>query len=225
MIPLESPVPEIGPPGSESGERKRTHGTRPAARLRKRRISHRPPTGYAPLLDSTAFTSSLLLAVLSSTTLVIATVISQVVRSVVHRIYMAPIERIAQLEKNWALTNRRLTRIARHTFKTFSLPDALTHEQIRAIVTEHERTHDLRGLCNGLMGGLELNADRIGYLVYEFDDDEDTAGGTWGCFESRKAAEESLGDGRYSWRVIAHIPAGRQVDSILDGPDATTARV
>ena len=53
MIPLESPVPEIGPPGSESGERKRTHGTRPAARLRKRRISHRPPTGYAPLLDST----------------------------------------------------------------------------------------------------------------------------------------------------------------------------
>ena len=53
MIPLESPVPEIGPPGSESGGRKRTHGTRPAARLRKRRISHRPPTGYAPLLDST----------------------------------------------------------------------------------------------------------------------------------------------------------------------------
>ena len=42
MIPLESPVPEIGPPGSESGGRKRTHGTRPAARLRKRRISHRP---------------------------------------------------------------------------------------------------------------------------------------------------------------------------------------
>ena len=51
MIPLESPVPEIGPPGSESGGRKRTHGTRPAARLRKRRISHR---GYAPLLATEA---------------------------------------------------------------------------------------------------------------------------------------------------------------------------
>ena len=32
MIPLESPVPEIGTPGSESGGRKRTHGSRPAAR-------------------------------------------------------------------------------------------------------------------------------------------------------------------------------------------------
>ena len=32
MIPLESPVLEIGTPGSESGGRKRTHGRRPAAR-------------------------------------------------------------------------------------------------------------------------------------------------------------------------------------------------
>ena len=32
MIPLESPVPEIGTPGSESGGRKRAHGTRTAAR-------------------------------------------------------------------------------------------------------------------------------------------------------------------------------------------------
>ena len=32
MIPLESPVPEIGPPGSESGGRKRAYGTRTAAR-------------------------------------------------------------------------------------------------------------------------------------------------------------------------------------------------
>ena len=32
MIPLESPVPEIGTPGSESGERKRAHGIRTAAR-------------------------------------------------------------------------------------------------------------------------------------------------------------------------------------------------
>ena len=31
MIPLESPVPEIGTPGSESGERKRAHGRRTAA--------------------------------------------------------------------------------------------------------------------------------------------------------------------------------------------------
>ena len=53
MIPLESPVPEIGPPGSESGGRKRAHGNRPAARLRKHRMSHRPPTGYVPPLDST----------------------------------------------------------------------------------------------------------------------------------------------------------------------------
>ena len=53
MIPLESPVPEIGPPGSESGERKRAHGNRPAARLRKHRMSHRSPTGDAPPLDST----------------------------------------------------------------------------------------------------------------------------------------------------------------------------
>ena len=35
MIPLESPVLEIGTPGSESGGRKRAHGSRPAARLRK----------------------------------------------------------------------------------------------------------------------------------------------------------------------------------------------
>ena len=53
MIPLESPVLEIGTPGSESGGRKRAHGSRPAARLRKHRISHRPPTGNAPPLDST----------------------------------------------------------------------------------------------------------------------------------------------------------------------------
>ena len=32
MIPLESPVPEIGTPGSESGGRKRAHGVRTAAR-------------------------------------------------------------------------------------------------------------------------------------------------------------------------------------------------
>ena len=32
MIPLESPVPEIGTPGSESGGRKRAHGCRTAAR-------------------------------------------------------------------------------------------------------------------------------------------------------------------------------------------------
>ena len=53
MIPLESPVPETGPPGSESGGRKRAHGNRTATRLRKHRMSHRPPTGYAPPLDST----------------------------------------------------------------------------------------------------------------------------------------------------------------------------
>ena len=53
MIPLESPVLEIGTPGSESGGRKRAHGSRPAARLRKHRISHRLPTGNAPPLDST----------------------------------------------------------------------------------------------------------------------------------------------------------------------------
>ena len=41
MIPLESPVPEIGTPGSESGGRKRAYGLRTAARLRKRRTSHR----------------------------------------------------------------------------------------------------------------------------------------------------------------------------------------
>ena len=40
MIPLESPVPEIGPPGSESGGRKRAHANRTAARLRKHRMSH-----------------------------------------------------------------------------------------------------------------------------------------------------------------------------------------
>ena len=53
MIPLESPVPETGTPGSESGGRKRAHGNRTAAWLRKRRTSHRFPTGYAPPLDST----------------------------------------------------------------------------------------------------------------------------------------------------------------------------
>ena len=57
MIPLESPVPEIGTPGSESGGRKRAHGNRPAARLRKRRTGHRLPTGYAPPLDSTRMLS------------------------------------------------------------------------------------------------------------------------------------------------------------------------
>ena len=36
-------MPEIGPPGSESGGRKRAHGNRTAARLRKHRMSHRPP--------------------------------------------------------------------------------------------------------------------------------------------------------------------------------------
>ena len=41
MIPLESPVPAIGTPGSESGGRKRAHGLRTAARPRKRRTSHR----------------------------------------------------------------------------------------------------------------------------------------------------------------------------------------
>ena len=56
MIPLESPVPEIGPPGSESGGRKRAHGNRTAARLRKHRMSPPNPTGYAPPLDSTAVT-------------------------------------------------------------------------------------------------------------------------------------------------------------------------
>ena len=35
MIPLESPVLEIGTPGSESGGRKRVHGSRPAARVAK----------------------------------------------------------------------------------------------------------------------------------------------------------------------------------------------
>ena len=57
MIPLESPVPESGPPGSESGGRKRTQGLRTAARLRKRRMSHLSPTGYAPPLDSTRMLS------------------------------------------------------------------------------------------------------------------------------------------------------------------------
>ena len=41
MIPLESPVPAIGTPGSESGRRKRAYGLRTAARPRKRRTSHR----------------------------------------------------------------------------------------------------------------------------------------------------------------------------------------
>ena len=41
MIPLESPVPAIGTPGSESGGRKRAYGLRTAARPRKRRTSHR----------------------------------------------------------------------------------------------------------------------------------------------------------------------------------------
>ena len=38
-------------PLPESGGRKRAHGSRPAARLRKHRISHRPPTGNAPPLE------------------------------------------------------------------------------------------------------------------------------------------------------------------------------
>ena len=41
MIPLESPVPAIGTPGSESGGRKRAYRLRTAARPRKRRTSHR----------------------------------------------------------------------------------------------------------------------------------------------------------------------------------------
>ena len=53
MIPLESPVPEIGTPGSESGGRKRAHGIPDCGPVRKRRMSHRLPTGYAPPLDST----------------------------------------------------------------------------------------------------------------------------------------------------------------------------
>ena len=53
MIPLESPVPEIGTPGSESGGRKRTHGVSACGPARKRRKCHRPPTGHAPPLDST----------------------------------------------------------------------------------------------------------------------------------------------------------------------------
>ena len=45
MTPLESPVPEIGTPDSESGGgRKRTHGNRPAALLRK--LPDEPPTPY-----------------------------------------------------------------------------------------------------------------------------------------------------------------------------------
>ena len=58
MIPLESPVPAIGTPGSESGGRKRAYGLRTAARPRKRRTSHRAlpvtrlpstlPTGVTP---------------------------------------------------------------------------------------------------------------------------------------------------------------------------------
>ena len=48
---------EIGPPGSESGGRKRTHGSRPAARSESGRKSHRPPTGHAPPLDSTRMVS------------------------------------------------------------------------------------------------------------------------------------------------------------------------
>ena len=35
-------MPEIGPPGSESGGRKRAHGNRTAVRLRKHRMSHQP---------------------------------------------------------------------------------------------------------------------------------------------------------------------------------------
>ena len=50
-------MPEIGTPGSESGGRKRAYGLRTAARLRKRRTSHRVPTGYAPPLDSTRIVS------------------------------------------------------------------------------------------------------------------------------------------------------------------------
>ena len=46
-------MPEIGPPGSESGGRKRNHGTRPAAPVAKAPDKPPTPTGYAPLLDST----------------------------------------------------------------------------------------------------------------------------------------------------------------------------
>ena len=59
MIPLESPVPEIGTPGSESGGRKRTHGCRPAARresagsatdpLPATRLPSTLPTGSGPV--------------------------------------------------------------------------------------------------------------------------------------------------------------------------------
>ena len=41
MISLESSVPAIGTPGSETGGRKRAYGLRTAARPRKRRTSHR----------------------------------------------------------------------------------------------------------------------------------------------------------------------------------------
>ena len=46
-------MPEIGPPGSESGGRKRTHGSRPAARRESAGSATDPPTGHAPPLDST----------------------------------------------------------------------------------------------------------------------------------------------------------------------------
>ena len=54
MIPLESPVPEIGTPGSESGGRKRVHGSRPAARSAK--APDKPP----PSLPATRLLSTLL---------------------------------------------------------------------------------------------------------------------------------------------------------------------
>ena len=60
MIPLESPVPEIGTPGSESGGGNvpMGFGLRPGAKAPDEPPS---PTGYAPPLDSTrfAFCSSL----------------------------------------------------------------------------------------------------------------------------------------------------------------------
>ena len=54
MIPLESRVPEIGTPGSESGGEETCPWASDCGPVRKRRISHRCPTGYAPPLDSTA---------------------------------------------------------------------------------------------------------------------------------------------------------------------------
>ena len=77
------------------------------------------------------------------------------------------------------------------------------------MVREYESTHNLPGLCNGVMGGLELNADQIGYLTYEYDDEDDGASGIWCYFESREDAEESLNQERNRWRIVVHIPACR----------------